>query len=631
MSEDLHKYNDFFREKLDNHESSVPDDLFERLMSDRTLRGQLGDLESAVPENLFDKLMRDREGSDEMPSDAPLRERLLEHEEVVLKPSFEDIIAERERRRVALLWRSAMILAVLFMSYFMFIKNENLNNEEKINKIDKVSSDKPVVIIKDNSDNENKNADKLNNGLLDENNASYTEGGVSLENKNVKNRDSNKKNPSSINSNQAQNTSATSAALVNLTTNLTAVSKTANSKNTVSNSADYSTELSASQQTIIPTTIFSTDSQAAISESMNILGNSQQAAGNRAQKVTGENQQQVIDNQLSVAETANTLGNAHPETQNAKIESQNAIYIDGTSRENREGVVFDVKREVFDFEKLSIFQVKNIALPTRDLKNPCTSIGPGDGCPSFDKRNRRHGGGEKAFYVDVYGAPEYAFRRFAQNLPESAAYLNARDTVEKPWYAFSVGTRASVVFENGLAVRTGLVYAQTNEIAVFDSLGVGKKVTTETYVPHIGGGQDTIRKTEITSGIFRTTRYNRYRSIDIPLQLGFEFPMNDNWLFSLNGGVNFNISSWRKAYILNSNFKSEDISSGLGETNPVFRNSLGLSLFGSVVAYRQLTSNLQLVIEPSIRHSLQPITRTDYALKQAYTHVGLNLGLRLRL
>ena len=30
MSEDLHKYNDFFREKLDNHESSVPEDLFER-------------------------------------------------------------------------------------------------------------------------------------------------------------------------------------------------------------------------------------------------------------------------------------------------------------------------------------------------------------------------------------------------------------------------------------------------------------------------------------------------------------------------------------------------------------------------------------------------------------------------
>lgn len=615
MSEDGHKYDDFFRKKLENHESSIPDDLFERLMSDRTLRGQLSDLESAVPENLFNQLMRDREGSDEMLADAPLRERLLEHEEVVLKPTFEDIIAERERRRLALIWRSAAVLALLLMSYFMLIKNENLinseneklNNEEKINKTNKVNSDKSVVIIKENDDNGNKIANKLNNGLLSENNASYTEGGISLENKNVKNSDSDKKNPSSINSNQAQNTSATTAALINLTTNLTAVSKAANSTNTVSNSTNYSTELTASQQTIIPTTTISTSSEAVVSESTNILGNKEQAA----------------ENGLSEKEQTVLIENSSNERSNP----QNASDVSA----HTEGAVFDVKRQVFDFDNLSIFKVKNIALPTRDLKNPCRSAGPGDGCPSFDRRNRRHGGGEKTIFVDVFGAPEYAFRRMSQNLPESAAYLNARDTVEKSWYAFSAGARASMVFENGLAVRTGLVYAQTNEIAVFDSLGIGKKVTTETYVPRPGGGQDTVRKTEITKGIFRTTRYNRYRSIDIPLQLGFEFPMNDYWSFSLNGGVNFNITSWRKAQILNSNFKSEDVSSGLGETNTVFRNSLGLSLFGSVAAYRQLTGNLQLVIEPSVRHYLQPITRADYALKQAYTHVGLNLGLRLRL
>lgn len=630
MSEDLHKYNDFFRGKLDNHESSVPDDLFERLMSDRGMRGQLSDLESAVPENLFTQLMRDREGSDEMPADAPMRERLLEHEETVLKPTFDDIIAERERRRRALIWRSAAVLALLLMSYFMLIKNENLINseseksinEEEINKDNKINSDKSVVINKGNSDNKDSVFNDLNNSLLSENNASYTEWGISLENKNVKNSDSDKKNLSSINSNQAQNTSATTAALINLTTNLKAVSKAANSTNTVSNSANYSTERPAAQQAIIPTTIFSTNSQAATSEPMNILGNKQQT--------TGDIQQQAINNQLSVVETANLLENAKLETQYPKLETENASRAFGT-----EGIAFDAKRQVFDFENLSIFKVKNIALPTRDLKNPCASIGPGDGCPTFDKRNRRHGGGEKAFYVDVYGAPEYAFRRFSQNLPESAAYLNTRDTVEKPWYAFSAGARASVVFENGLAVRTGLVYAQTNEIARFDSLGIGEKniQIKETYTPRLGGGTDTTRVTITTfqQGIFRTTRYNRYRSIDIPLQLGFEFPMNDYWSFSLNGGVNFNISAWRKANILNSNFKSEDISSGLGETNPVFRNSLGLSLFGSVAAYRQLTGNLQLMIEPSIRHSLHPITRTDYALKQAYTHVGLNLGLRLRM
>lgn len=619
MSEDLHKYNDFFRKKLGNHESSVPDDLFEKLMSDRGMRGQLSDLESAVPENLFTQLMRDREGSDEMPTDAPLRERLLEHEEVVLKPTFEDIMEERERRRRALIWRSAMILALLLMSYFMFIKHERLIdseneksiNEDKIKKENKVFGDKSVVINNENEEKKDLGVSESKDNSLNKNNSIYTEGGIFIENKKLKNDDSKKTNQAITRNNQTKNTPATTAALINLTTNLQAVSKAANSTNTVSNSTNYSTEPAASQQTIIPTTNFSTNAEAVVSEPINNLGNKQQAA----------------ENGLSEKEQTVFIENAS----NARSNPQNVSDVSV----HTEGAVFDTKRQVFDFENLSIFKVKNIALPTRDLKNPCTSAGPGDGCPSFDKRNRRHGVGEKTIYVDVFGAPEYAFRRLSQNLPESGTYLNARDTVEKPWYALSAGARASVVFESGLALRTGLVYTQTNEKAVFDSLGIGGKVVTikETYTPRAGGGTDTNRTviTTFQRGIFRTTYYNRYRSIDIPLQLGFEFPLNDNWSFSVNGGANFNISSWRKADILNANLKHEEMSSGLGETNTVFRKSFGVSLFGSVAAYRQISSNLQLVIEPSVRHYLQPMTRSDYALKQAYTNAGLIVGLRFRM
>jgi hypothetical protein len=56
-----------------------------------------------------------------------------------------------------------------------------------------------------------------------------------------------------------------------------------------------------------------------------------------------------------------------------------------------------------------------------------------------------------------------------------------------------------------------------------------------------------------------------------------------------------------------------------------------MSIMGSVAAYRQLTDGLQLVIEPSIRYGLQPITRVDYALKQQYSTAGLIVGLRLKL
>ncbi len=596
MSKDKHNYDDFLREKLDNHASSVPDNLFERLMSDRAVRGQLDNFESPAPESLFDALIRNREGSDETPSDAPIRERLLDHESAVSKHTFNAIIDERERRRRALIWRSAAVAALLLLAYFMVIKEESLidNQKEKTinNKQIEIKNKESVVINKENDESSVKNT------LSGDKNAVYTEGGIFNENTNTKKANSEWKN-SALN-----NTSVSKAALTNPTTNLLAAQKTAHSKDAVSNSTNYSKALPASKQTIIPTTIFSALNEAAVLESN--VDNRQDAISN-GQDAMGKMQDAISNRQDAISK----MQNAQLETQSPKFETSNTV-----------------NRPVFDFENLSIFKVKNIAIPVQDLKNPCA--GPGDGCPTFGKRKRQRRRDEDAFYVDVYGAPEYAFRRLSQNLPESVMYLNARDSVEKSWYALSAGVRASYVLGNGLAIRAGLVYAQTNEIAVFDSTGIGKKVITETYPPRSGGGQDTVRKIETTSGIFRSTRHNRYRSIDIPVQLGFEFPMSDYWSFSVNGGVNVNLSASYKVGLLNTQLTRDSFNSRFGAENPVFRKTLGLSLFGSVAAYRQLSGNLQLVIEPSVRHYFKPITRNDYALKQSYTNAGLILGLRYR-
>ena len=536
MSENRHPYDDFFQKKLDNHESSFPDDLFNRLMSDRSMRQKLDNHDTPINDDIFNQLMRNREGSDEKPSDAPLRERLAEHPSAVPKHTFNEIIAERERRRRALVWRSATAVLLFFLTYLMFVNRGFIFNNNKI----VVGNKNKTIVANSQLDATNNQSAIFNNQLKN------TEGGISKFEKH--------NSSSTISNNQFKN----------------------NSSKTVSNSANVVTENAASQQIIMPT--FTSPS------STNDVEQGDKGVDSKVLKT---------DNHVNFKASLSTPNAPH-----------------------------------FAFDNLSILQVKNINLPTKKLENPCAE--PGDGCPTFGKKRQRGSGG-KSIYVDVYGAPEYAFRRLSENLPENSSYLKARDTVENPWYAFSVGARVSLVFSNGLALRTGLVYAQTNEIAVFDSLGIGKKIVSETYVPRTGGGFDTIRKTEITSGIFRTTHYNRYRSIDIPLQLGFEFPLNDYWSFSINGGANFNISAWRKADILGDKGTRIDVSSGFGEPNPVFNNTLGISVFGSVAAYRQLTGNLQLVIEPSVRHYLQPITRSDYALKQAYTNGGLILGLRYRL
>ena len=223
-------------------------------------------------------------------------------------------------------------------------------------------------------------------------------------------------------------------------------------------------------------------------------------------------------------------------------------------------------------------------------------------------------------------------RRFSKNLDESEKLLAARDSVEQTQYAVSTGVRASMVLGNGWAVRTGLVFNQINERAHFDSLGVGSITTTYKEVILPNGLRDTVNTIiTVVDGIFRKNRRNHYRSLDIPLQIGYEMPLKNGWTFSFNGGVNVNITAWQKADIVGADLRQSMVSSGINAPNPVFRTRLGMSLTGSVAAYRQLLSGLELVIEPSIRYGLQPITRTDYALKQQYSTAGLIVGLRLRL
>ena len=280
--------------------------------------------------------------------------------------------------------------------------------------------------------------------------------------------------------------------------------------------------------------------------------------------------------------------------------------------------------QTLDF--LNILSVKTVVLPTTHLENPCSD--PGNGCPTFIGRRRMN---HTSYYVDAFVAPEYMMRSLKTNLPESERLLAVRDSNEKVQYAVSTGVRGSVVFGNGLSLRAGLVYNQMNERVQFDSLGIGSIQTTYN-VRIVNGKPDTVSVTTvITDGIFRKTRYNRYRSIDIPLQIGYQKQLKNGWAFGLNGGVNFNVTAWRKADIFGKNFEKQTVSSGINEENAVFRNQLGVSLIGSIAAYRQLTRRLELMIEPSVRYGLQPITRTDYALKQQYSTAGLIIGLRLRL
>jgi hypothetical protein len=563
-----------FREKLGNHVSEIPEGFFEQMMSareqmgdmpsDAVLRDKLLNAETSVSETLFDALMRTREGAIEMPEDNLLRARLNEHLSHVSPHIFYSLMAERERRRRRVVYGRWAVTALLLLVGTGIWMNQGNRQKDKI----------PAAP----SLNQNTPSDR---GFAS---PTETQGGE-------------------------------------MPTQSSQLLQTRQTEPSIQNTK----HLIRSNSTVLITEAAKKDKNR-LAHLPNLDG---QGALRFAKKQT-----QGSD-LLPISEEKGGMVSENPVLNSGKNDSlsQNTAHgtpLIGEGGQKISAIENDLENATVhkEFEPtgltlLNSRKAQALVFTKKDLVNPCTD--PGMGCPVFDKKSRSRNG-ENAFYLDVYVAPEYAFRRLRANAPEMSQYQQARDTVERPWYAISTGIRASCVFRNGLAVRLGVAYNQNNEVATFDSLGIGKIVTTEIIRPN--GIRDTVR--EITSGIFRSTRYNRYRSFDIPVQVGYELNLNDDWAVSANGGVNFNITAWQKADILAIDFRKQNLTNRIGEVNPIFRNQLGISLFGSLAVYRQLTGNLQAFAEPSVRYYLKPITIADYQLRQQYINAGLMLGLRYR-
>ncbi|MEY4933888.1 MAG: hypothetical protein RIS64_247 [Bacteroidota bacterium] len=256
-----------------------------------------------------------------------------------------------------------------------------------------------------------------------------------------------------------------------------------------------------------------------------------------------------------------------------------------------------------------------------DVKSIARMMGPEINCPNFNLRKPIR------WYIDIWGSPDYAFRKLYNNQEENTPYAKTRDSVEHSWYAFSAGARASLVLESGVAIRAGLNYLQNNEIFDYKKPGEVRTITTTESVKQPDGTIVTNTRIEKQYGTYQLKKYNRYRSLDLPIQLGYEFGSMP-WSFSVNGGINFNLTSWRKAEILNPALVPWDASKN--EVN-VFKSNVGASLYGSFAAYYDWKDYTQLFVEPYIRHFLSPITTKDYTVEQRYTDVGLKLGIRWRL
>lgn len=235
-------------------------------------------------------------------------------------------------------------------------------------------------------------------------------------------------------------------------------------------------------------------------------------------------------------------------------------------------------------------------------------------------------------YLDVYAGPDFGLRSFGSFSADSnsANYIQRRKESAKFASAFSVGLRYTKVFNNGMSLRSGINYSQINEKFQYINERDIRYILVITPRQIIVGGNtvtiyDTLRYTETGKRI--KTTYNRYRSIDVPLQLGYEFG-NGRLHTNISAGAIINLYSWQKGDVLDSAYQPVSITTGKSSSLYGFKTNIGVGFLGSVSVYYRLRPRLHLLAEPYFRYNLQPMTRDNQNVTQKYSTLGLRLGVR---
>ena len=271
---------------------------------------------------------------------------------------------------------------------------------------------------------------------------------------------------------------------------------------------------------------------------------------------------------------------------------------------------FSIQRLFYGAEKISAFSMLDLNSKKTDFK---TIQIPG--CPA-DK----DAAGNKQYW-ELYAGPDYAFKKY--NDTANSALLEKRKASTSFLYAFSAGVRYTRVFSNGMSLRGGINYSQINEKFSYAQ----SNVVQLTY--EINQQGDTINSYYVRGTKYRTS-YNHYRTLDIPLLVGYELG-NGRLHANINAGAVINIYSWQNGETLDSSFQPVSFTSAKSNSPYQYKTNVGVGFMGGISLYYKLNESLHLLAEPYYRYNFSPMNKGTLSIQEKFSTIGLRLGLRLDL
>lgn len=237
------------------------------------------------------------------------------------------------------------------------------------------------------------------------------------------------------------------------------------------------------------------------------------------------------------------------------------------------------------------------------------------------------------FTIDILAGPDFFDKLLLAKSADDEEFAELRRNSESALLSYGMSIKLSAVFQNGLALRTGVSFNQINEKMVYkDPNAENRRVVNVLIDTIVNAPMDTTFVFDTLSIIETGTRLkevqNRYQIIDIPFMVGAEFE-SGNWTLTPSLGVMFNVAFKTRGEVLDQTGEPVNINAEETESS-IFRKNLGVSLTGSFGVGYRLSSEYSLMIEPRIRYNLKPLTVEGYPLTQNYFVFGVHAGIRYR-
>ncbi|MCB0703755.1 MAG: hypothetical protein KDC34_00530 [Saprospiraceae bacterium] len=239
-------------------------------------------------------------------------------------------------------------------------------------------------------------------------------------------------------------------------------------------------------------------------------------------------------------------------------------------------------------------------------------------CVSFADPNWRT-------YVELYFSPDYAIRSLTAKSSEFGEYATLREK-EAFQFAFTTGMRWNVVSPKGFGIRVGLQYAQIGELFTYTDPGAVQVNISNEY-------EDGVLISSDTTYVYGDSTFeihNYYRTLDVPVMLGYEWEFQ-RMSFSVYGGIVANLWFGKKGKFLGPDLE-QVLTFTDGDPNEylAFKDNLSAHFAGSFGFHYQFAPNYYMLVEPHFRYFPNGITRDDYGLTQRYFVSGIALGLRYK-